>query len=204
AASSFGTLNFTPVTGGGTQSLAGQVILDIGTANNAGGVDPTFGGNAVGSAGYITYVNDNSHSQGLGSGSHDLLSFNTAGDATGYNLAVSGTLDVRSSGFSAELGQIYNLLDWSSLTTTDFTGFDVGSNYRDGSGDDASQFDLPTLSGGLVWDVSQFTTSGIIVVVPEPGRAVLLMLGFAALVSRRGRGRDKLEREAAFAGRTAG
>ncbi len=204
AAGSFGTLNFTPATGGGTQSLAGQVILDIGTANNTGGVDPTFGGNVVGSGGYSTYVNDIGRSQGLGSGNHDLLSFNTAGDATGYNLTVSGTLVVRSSGFSAALGQVYNLIDWSGVVITDFSGFNVGTNYRDGSGDDASQFDLPTLSGGLVWDVSQFTTSGIIVVVPEPGRAVLLMLGFAALVSRRGRGRDKLEREAAFAGRTAG
>lgn len=204
AAGSFGTLNFTPVTGGGTQSLAGQIILDIGTANNTGSVDPTFGGNVVGSGGYITYVNDISRAQGLGSGNHDLLSFNTAGDTTGYNLTVSGTLVVRSSGFSGALGQVYNLIDWSSLVITDFTGFDVGTNYRDGSGDDASQFDLPTLSGGLVWDVSQFSTSGIIVVVPEPGRAVLILLGFAALVSRRGRGRDKLEREAAFAGRTAG
>ncbi|WP_395730034.1 autotransporter-associated beta strand repeat-containing protein [Prosthecobacter sp.] len=204
AAGSFGTLNFTPVTGGGTQSLAGQVILDIGTANNTGAIDATFGGNAVGSVGYITYVNDVSRSQGLGSGSHDLLSFKTAGDTTGYNLTVSGTLVVRSSGFSAALGQVYNLVDWTGVVITDFTGFDVGTNYRDGSGDDASQFDLPTLSGGLVWDVSQFTTSGIIVVVPEPGRAVLLLLGFVALVSRRRRGRSKLEREAAFGGRTEG
>lgn len=192
AAGSFGTLNFTPATGGGTQSLAGQVILDIGTANNAGSVDPTFGGNVVGSAGYITYVNDISRSQGLGSGNHDLLSFNTAGDTTGYNLTVSGTLVVRTSGFSAALGQVYNLVDWSGVVITDFSGFNVGTNYRDGSGDDASQFDLPTLSGGLVWDVSQFTTSGIIVVVPEPGRAVLLLLGLAALVSRRGRGRAQI------------
>ncbi|MDI1311057.1 autotransporter-associated beta strand repeat-containing protein [Prosthecobacter sp.] len=192
AASSFGTLNFTPVTGGGTQSMGGQVILDIGTANNTGSVDPTFGGNVVGSAGYITYVNDISRSEGLGSGSHDLLSFNNAGDASGYNLTVSGTLEVRTSGFSAEYGQIYNLLDWSGLVITDFTGFDVGTNYRDGSGDDASQFNLPTLSGGLAWDVSQFTTSGIIVVVPEPGRVVLILLGCAALVSRRRRGRVQI------------
>ncbi|MCF7784657.1 MAG: PEP-CTERM sorting domain-containing protein, partial [Prosthecobacter sp.] len=145
-----------------------------------------------GTTGYDNYVNNVSRSQGLGSGSHDLLSFNAAGDASGYNLTVSGSLEVRTSGFSAEYGQIYNLLDWSGLVITDFTGFDVGTNYRDGSGDDASQFNLPTLSGGLVWDVSQFTTSGIIVVVPEPGRALLLLIGFAALVSRRGRGRVQI------------
>lgn len=188
-----GTLNFTPVTGGGTQSLGGQIILDIATANNTGGVDPTFGGNAIGSIGYITYVNDSSRSQGLGSGSHDLLAFNTAADASGYNLTATGTLQVRSSGFSAAYGQIYNLLDWSSLVTTNFTGFDVGTNYRDGSDDDASQFNLPTLSGGLVWDVSQFTTSGIIVVVPEPGRALLLLLGFVALISRRRQGHVQIQ-----------
>jgi len=188
ASSSFGTLNFTPATGGGTQSLAGSIFLGIGTANNHGGVDPTFGGNEVGTAGYITYVNDSSRSQGLGTGSHDLLSFNTAGDASGYNLSMTGTVQVTGSGFAAEIGQIYNLLDWSNLVITDFAGFNVGTNFRDGIDDDASQFNLPSLGSGLFWDVSQFTTSGIIVVVPEPSRALLLMLGLAGLITRRKRG----------------
>lgn len=184
---SFGTLNFTPVTGSGTQSLQGGIIVGIGAANNAGSIDSTFGGNEVGTAGYITYVNDISRSEGLGTGSHDLLSFNTAGDASGYTLDLTGTVQVLGSGFTAEKGQIFNLFDWSSLVTTNFTGFDVGTNYRDGSGDDASQFDLPTLSAGLFWDVSQFTTSGIVVVVPEPSRVLLLLFGLAGLVSRRRR-----------------
>lgn len=189
ATNSFGTLNFTPVAGGGTHNLQGDIILGIGTANNTGAIDPTYGGNTVGSAGYISYVNNVARSQGLGTGSHDLLSFNTSGNAIPYTLTVGGNIQVTASGFTPEIGQIFNLLDWSGADTTDFSGFNVGTNYRDGSGDDASQFDLPTLSSGLFWDVSQFTTSGIIIVVPEPSRVLLLMLGLAGLISRRRRGR---------------
>lgn len=188
ATNSFGTLNFTPVAGGGTHSLQGNIILGIGTANNTSAIDPTYGGNTVGSAGYITYVNDVARSQGLGSGSHDLLSFNTSGNAISYHLIVGGNIQVTADGFTPEIGQIFNLLDWSGADTTDFTGLNVGTNYRDGSGDGATQFDLPTLSSGLFWDVSQFTTSGIIIVVPEPSRMLLFMLGLVGLFSRRRRG----------------
>ncbi len=187
AASSFGTLNFTPVSSGGTHNLQGNIVLGIGTANNQGGIDATYGGNLVGTPGYVTFVNDAARSQGLGSGSHDLLSFNTSDGGTSYNLVLTGNIQVTGSGFSPEQGQIFNLLDWTSMVASDFTGFNVGTNFRDGSGDDASQFDLPTLSAGLFWDVSQFTTSGIIIVVPEPGRAALLLLGLLGILSRRRR-----------------
>lgn len=192
ASSSFGTLNFTPATGGGTQSLEGGIFLGIGTANNHGSIDPAFGGNGVGTAGYFAYVNDLSRSQGLGSGSHDLLSFNTASDSTGHTLVLTGNLQVTGSGFTAAAGQIFNLVDWTALVTTDFSGFNVGDNYRDGSADDATQLNLPTLDAGLFWDVSQFTTSGVIVVVPEPGRALLLMLGLVGLLARRRRFQTKI------------
>lgn len=178
---SFGTLNFTPVVGGGTQSLQGTIILGIGTANNQGVVDSTFGGNAIGSLGYINYVNNTARSTGLGTGSHDLLSFNATADSGSQTLLLSGTVQVVGSGFTAQFGQVFNLIDWHSSLTTDFSGFDVGTNFRDGSGDDLTQFNLPTLTGGLLWDVSQFTTSGIIIVVPEPSRALLLLLGVVGL-----------------------
>lgn len=188
ANNAFGTLNFTPAVGGGTQSLQGNIVLGISTANNHGSIDPTFGGHAIGSPDYVSYVNDIARSQGLGSGSHDLLSFNTAADSTGYSLTVGGNIQVVGSGFTAQAGQVFNLLDWSNLVSTNFSGFDVGVNYRDGSADDATQFNLPTLTGGLFWDVSQFTTSGIlVVVVPEPGRALLLLLGLVGLFARRRR-----------------
>ncbi len=184
ATSTYGTLNFTPVTGGGTVSQQGSIILGIGTANNAGSIDSTFGGN------YLTYVQ--SFSSGLGSGTHDLLSYNTAGNSAAYTLNflnTSGILQVvGGTGFNnAVFGQVFNIVDWTGIDNGNTpTIGDVGTNYRTG-GTGGGILDLPTLSGGLVWDVSQFTTSGIIVVVPEPSRALLLLLGAACLRMRRRR-----------------
>lgn len=158
------------------------VMLDLGTSTNQGTIDTSFGGNVVGSAGYNAYVDAFS---GTGSGSHDLLTFD---GAAGSTLNFSGRLSVRpGTSFSASYGQVFNLLDWGTLVGADFSGFNVGDNYRTGADDDLLQFDLPALTGGLVWDVSRFTTSGVIVVVPEPSRALLLLLGVIGLLVRRRR-----------------
>jgi autotransporter-associated beta strand protein len=193
--SDFGTLTFTPATGGGTYSLGGSVVLGLGTSTNFGNIDSQFGdpANMIGTSGYLAYINDASRSQGTGTGSHDLLNFSNAGNNAAYNvdfLSSGGTLQVvAGTGFSAAFGQIFNLLDWSSLSggtiTPNFGSFSVGTNFRDGSGDDLDAFDLPTLTGGLLWDVSQFTSSGIIVVVPEPSRALFLLMGLSVGLLRR-------------------
>lgn len=191
-AGDLGVLNFTPSTGGGTMSLQGSVILGISTPTNLGSIDPTFGGHEIGSAGYLAFVNDPSRSQGLGTGIGDLLSFNTAGDSKSYDLdflTAGGTLQITPHSLAPAAGQIFNLVDWASLNPN-FTGFDLGVNYRDGSGDDATVFDLPDLSlfgPGLYWDVSQFTTSGVIVIVPEPGRMFFVVIGGCAALLRRRR-----------------
>ncbi|OYW20977.1 MAG: hypothetical protein B7Z52_01500, partial [Burkholderiales bacterium 12-64-5] len=182
---SFATLHFTPVTGSGTFSVQSSIVLGIGTASNLGNIDALFGNNAVGSAGYITYVQG--YATGMGAGSHDLLSFNNAsgGGGTALNfLTSSGTLQIVDGGFTAQKGQIFNVLDWGSLVTASFSGFNVGTNYRSG-GLGGGDLDLPTLGDDLVWDVSQFTTGGILVVVPEPSRMLLLLLGGGMLVFRR-------------------
>ena len=36
---------------------------------------------------------------------------------------------------------------------------------------------LPTLTSGLLWDTSLFQSYGALVVVPEPGRGMLLLMG---------------------------
>lgn len=181
ATSSHGTLTFTPVTTGSHVIAAGSsTILGITTATNQSTLDPHFGGNLPGTAGYKAYVNGIT-----GVGAHDQLIFN---GTTGSTLNFAGNLQVPSSGFTAQKGQVFNLLDWATLVTTNFTSFNVGTNYRDGSGDDGSQFDLPNISGtGLYWDVSLFTSSGSIVVVPEPSRALLVLFGFFVLVPTRRR-----------------
>jgi autotransporter-associated beta strand protein len=178
-----GTLTFTPASGLGTYDFATSsgIELSITSATNQGVLDSTFGGNAVGSPGYQAYV------QGItGSGDHDRLVFN---GGSGSSLTFSGNITVSSSGFTPVAGQIFNLLDWATLVSTNFTGFDVGMN-RDGSGDNLDQFNLPDISGtGYIWDVSQFTSTGslVIVFIPEPSRVLLLMLGAMALLARRRR-----------------
>lgn len=98
-------------------------------------------------------------------------------------LSVSGGVAVSGNGFtSPTFGQVFNLIDWGGITggasnTTAFTGSDVFT------------LTLPNLSGfsGLAWDTSAFSTYGIVVVVPEPGRALLMLLGLMALFMRRRR-----------------
>jgi fibronectin-binding autotransporter adhesin len=182
-ASNIGTLAFQTTAAASFEIHNGSlVMLDLATSTNQAMIDASFGGNAIGSAGYNAYVDAFS---GTGSGSHDLLTFD---GAAGSTLSFSGRLSVRpGTSFSASYGQVFNLLDWGTLVGADFSGFNVGTNYRSGADDDLLQFDLPELTGGLVWDVSRFTTSGVIVVIPEPGRTLLLMLGLLGLFMRRRR-----------------
>jgi hypothetical protein len=56
-----------------------------------------------------------------------------------------------------------------------------------GTGDSGFDLDLPTLSSGLFWDTSLFLSHGAVFVVPEPSRALLLLVGMLALFFRRRR-----------------
>ncbi len=176
-AADHGTLTFTPVSTASYSLASGsKTFLDISTPTAN---DGNFGGFAIGSTGYNAWVDGVS-----GVGGHDRLVFN----GSSGTLTVAGNISVLSSGYTPHAGDVFNLVDWATVLTTDFSGFSVGTNLRDGSGDNGSQFDLPDISGsGLFWDVSRFTTSGNIVVVPEPGRMSLLLLAVVGLVMRRRR-----------------
>ncbi|MCB1275036.1 autotransporter-associated beta strand repeat-containing protein, partial [Prosthecobacter sp.] len=184
ADSSHGTLTFTPASASGsTSSLQGNIVLGL---TGATLTDATYGGNVLGSAGYNAWVDAIS-----GAGNHDRLVFNDPASGSGYTLdflTTSGSLQIVGDNFTAEQGMAFNLLDWGDLVTADFTGFTFNSGYFIGNGDEGADLDLPDLTGlGLAWDFSRFTTSGVIVIVPEPSRALLVMLGCLALVFRRRR-----------------
>jgi hypothetical protein len=121
-------------------------------------------------------------------GGSDLLIFN--GLSSG-SLNFDGNLQVRGDGLTPTLGQSFNLVDWMNLSSVTFNSrFNAGSytGFLVGNGDDTLGFDLPDLSGvGLAWDISSFTANGTIVIVPEPSRALLLMLGMVGLFLRRRR-----------------
>ena len=98
--------------------------------------------------------------------------------------AGTGTISIADLGYvaTAAKGDVFNLLDWQGVMGGTF---DAGSGFS--SGGILGDFDLPTIGLGLAWDTSAFSTYGVVVVVPEPTRALLLLLGLFGLVVRRRR-----------------
>jgi hypothetical protein len=90
----------------------------------------------------------------------------------GGTFSADGTLDVLLyDGFAPHFGDTFDLFD---------------------AGDIAGHFDdvnLPTLAGDLTWDDSQLQSTGRLRVVPEPGSALLALLGGALLGLRSARRR---------------
>jgi autotransporter-associated beta strand protein len=129
-----------------------------------------LGGTYANAASYLTANPSMLASWNANAGDRDFI------NATG-NVALGsggGTITVFTTGaFTPVNGQVFNLMDWAGLTgtfnpTTDLT--------------------LPDLSNlSLSWDTSAFASHGVIVSVPEPSRAILLLLGLLGLMLRRRR-----------------
>jgi autotransporter-associated beta strand protein len=77
-------------------------------------------------------------------------------------------------GYTPEFGDVFDLLDWATLSSS-MTG--------------TASFDFSglVLGTGLALNTDLFASHGIIVVVPEPSRAVLLLMALCALALRRRR-----------------
>lgn len=116
--------------------------------------------------------------------SHDSVNFTTGGMIwnTGSTIKVDPT-----PGYVGVFGDVIDLFDWVTAMTGNGDLGDVGSGIR--AGGLLGDLDLPTLSSGLFWDVSLFKSNGVIVVVPEPSRAMLLLTGLTLVISRRRRTR---------------
>jgi autotransporter-associated beta strand protein len=109
----------------------------------------------------------------------------TANQAAADTLRLFGALDI-SSGATLKLnnpnalsfmsGDMFRVIDWTGLTTLTGAWSTIDSSAL-------------ALGGGLTLDTSNLYSSGVvsIVGVPEPSRAVLLLLGLLGLVTRRRR-----------------
>ena len=123
------------------------------------------------------------------SGTYSSLSL--AGKTLSLGASVGGTPTVlveTTGSATMGAGDIFKLIDWSSITTG--TAGTIGTPGGSSAFSSASDLILPTLSGGLSWDTSAFSSYGVVVIVaivPEPARMVLFLLGLAALFLRRRR-----------------
>jgi autotransporter-associated beta strand protein len=122
-------------------------------------------------------------------GDHDYIQLTTGGLTLGTRASGAfgdGAMFIQSNGWaSPAAGDLFNLFDWVSAMSGSFTtpgSYTAGGSFGD--------IDLPTLSGGLMWDVSAFGSHGILAVsgiVPEPSRTLLFMIGLLSLGLRRRR-----------------
>lgn len=102
-------------------------------------------------------------------GNHDYVNVTGA-----LQLSGNGRIAVTNyGGYSPAYGDLFNLMDWFRLFEGDFNV--------------AADLSLPALPAGQVWDTSLFFSHGVIVVVPEPSRALFLLLGLCVLFIRRRR-----------------
>lgn len=112
---------------------------------------------------------------------------------TGTNtLLFNGNLTVTADAFTPTAPEVFNLLDWSGLSSSPtFASRFTFTGYLTGNGDEASGLDLPDISGsGYFWDISGFKTNGTIAIVmnvPEPSRLLLLGLAMGIILFRRRR-----------------
>lgn len=101
-----------------------------------------------------------------------------------FSINANGRIEVSYlTGYTPTPGDVFNLLDWTALTNT---GFTAGPRIRVG-GETNYDLLLPTLGVDQFWDTSLFLSHGTLVVIPEPGRALLMLLGLMALAFRRRR-----------------
>lgn len=174
----------------GTLTVSGNLVL----ATNATRVDRAYlqagatDRNAAATfAGDLTTWVDNiptNHSAYMtGAGANqDLLSV-----SGGLTLNANGGISITAyDGYQGNFGDVFNFLDWSTLVGLTDNGFNVGPRYQDGS-ETIYDLQLFTLQPGLQWDTSLFLNNGVLVVVPEPSRLLLLGFALGALALRRRR-----------------
>ncbi|WP_172683259.1 beta strand repeat-containing protein [Verrucomicrobium spinosum] len=107
-----------------------------------------------------------------------------------FTLDAGSTIKVTfGSGYTPAWHDVFDLIDWAGLTLPTSYYDPDGDGIRLG-GEAGLGLDLPSLTAynsEWYWDVSQFGTTGVIAIVPEPSKALLLLAGLLALAFRRRR-----------------
>ncbi|MBK8094983.1 MAG: autotransporter-associated beta strand repeat-containing protein [Verrucomicrobiaceae bacterium] len=191
----------TDPTGNGTLDVTGSLDATAGTIRLTGSqetyMDTTLATNiangtwVIGDTNYVNHLTSTAATNdalatGAARPNHDLVNISNQLTLTGSSLVSLTFL----SGYTPVGGEWFDLLDWGAISAT---GFDAGGTANGGTftrnGGLLGDLELPTLSAGLLWDVSLLSTNGILVVVPEPSRALLMLLGLLGLALRRRRSR---------------
>lgn len=190
AGGSMGTLVFTAATTfGDTSNITLQAQRASYTITGAVGYD-----DATNYGAWLTGIpSDTTYSHLLNdpvmTGQHDKIIVANASLLT----TISGSkVVVSNNGYNPTAGDVFNLIDWTGASL----GYNVGGTSFNGGllrtgAETGTDLDLFDLGANFRWDVSLFDSQGIIVVVvPEPSRALLLLLGLLGLFARRRRRRS--------------
>ena len=127
---------------------------------------------------------------------HDSIEMDTLDLTLGGTINVTGLV-----GWTPGQGQYFDLFDGTIISDASTfntygvsNGISGGLRFRSGSQSANFQLKLPNIaavSPALRWDTSLFLSHGIIFINPEPSRALLLLMGFAATILRRRRRRGR-------------
>ncbi len=114
-------------------------------------------------------------------GDSDRIVFDASGSGQlDFSQMTAGSISVIfTGGYTPALNDSFDLIDWAAVSGTGMSGLNAVLLSLTTTGFDPS----------WTWDTSMFADSGVIsiVIVPEPGRMVLLVVAAVALLSRRRR-----------------
>ncbi|MDI1314147.1 autotransporter-associated beta strand repeat-containing protein [Prosthecobacter sp.] len=154
-----------------------RLTLQMGGANGADYNDAANIASHMGAGDLTAYLSSmGSFYDTQKGGNHDRL---VVTDTLTLNSGGQVSFTTQSTDYQPALGDVFNLIDWAQLTDN---GFDLGNGGGYRSGGLLGDLELPDLNlSGLFYDTSLFTSYGIVVVVPEPGRMLLLLFGLTTL-----------------------